>query len=251
MKLDIALPWENRKPLTSTLLAEAAAQGTKWTSTLGPNSLRRTAGPGINPVSALFMTEVARTSTLTPAQLTANGRTVTVDLNRIDEEDDVESIPVRALSVQGDPHANRRTGNFSTISQFLPTRPDDAVSSPGYNAISPPAAVTTKTGSSIARPDHIINGTASANSANGAVGAGGVKGRPQSSAVKSSAATLLSAGLNGGTSAAPAADKRASLPLGRPPSLVPEKPLGNVSADAAGGQQNKRLLNKMASFFQR
>jgi len=241
--MDIAPPWENRKPLTNTLLAEAAAQGTKWTSTLGPNSLRRTAGASMNPVSALFMTEVARTSTLTPAQLTANGRTVTVDLNRIDEEDDVESIPVRALSVQGDPHANRRTGNFSTISQFLPTRPDDAPVSPGFTAPTQ-TSVPAKTGSSIARPDLLINGTA-----NGAAAGLNGKPRPQSSAVKSSAATLLSAGLTTPTTA----EKRPSLPLGRPPSLVPEKPLGNVSADAAGGaaQPQKKLLNKMASFFQR
>ena len=243
--MDVALPWEARKTITLTILAEAAAQGTKWTSTLGPTSLRRTAGPGMNPVSALFMTEVARTSTLTPAQLTANGRTVTVDLNRIDEEDDVEHLPVRALSVND--ATSRRSGNYSASSQFLPNRPDDVASPSGYSAqSSAQAAVTAKTGSSIARPDLLINGSATAKN----IGAAG-NGRPQSAAVKSSAATLLSAGKNSPADVNSPGDKRMSMPMGRAPSSTPEKPMGAVAAEDTDKQAPKRLLNKMASFFQR
>lgn len=263
MKLDISLPWENRKPLTLNALAEAAGQGTKWTSTLGPTSLRRTAGSGVNPASALFMSEVARTSTLTPAQLTANGRSVTVDLERIDEEDGVDSIPIRALSVHGgrslsnnvagyaDSPGNRRTGQFS-LSSFLPSRPDDASASSlgavGANGVSGASSVVAKGGSSIARPDHIINGSGAS------AGAGG-NTRPQSAAVKSSAATLLSAGLTGsagaGSNSTGSVDKsRVSMTLqGRPSFGGQEKPLGNVT-ESPPQPEKKKLLNKMASFFQ-
>lgn len=238
------MPWENRKPVTATSLAEAAAQGSKWTSTLGPNSLRRTAGAGINPVSALFMTEVARASTLTPAQLTANGRSVTVDLTRIEEDDDLESIPVRALSVN-DARDNRRSTNFSGTnnpSQFLPNRPDDASVQAAASVAQ--VQVTSKTGNAIARPDHLISGTGTA------VGAGGAsKMRPHSTVIKSSAATLLSAGANGSSSPADkdktAGRNRLSVPVARPDFASSPVPTSGTAAPPP-----KRLLNKMASFFQ-
>lgn len=225
--------------MTATSLAEAAAQGSKWTATLGPNSLRRTAGPGINPVSALFMTEVARASTLTPAQLTANGRSVTVDLTRMEEDDDLESVPVRALS-SVDARDNRRSTNFSSgnsPSQFLPNRPDDASILAAANAqASAQAQVNAKAGSAIARPDHLISGTGSA--------ANGSKARPHSTVIKSSAATLLSVGANG------AADKdkaknRLSTAVARPDVVSAVEPTSGAAAPPP-----KRLLNKMASFFQ-
>lgn len=185
------------------------------------------------------MTEVARTSTLTPAQLTANGRSVTVDLTRIEEDDDLESVPVRALSGM-DARDNRRSTNFSggnSPSQFLPNRPDDASILAAANAqASAQVQVNTKAGSAIARPDHLINGTgAAANSS---------KVRPHSSVIKSSAATLLSVGANGAADKDKAAKNRLSTAVARPDVVSPAEPT------AGAAPPPKRLLNKMASFFQ-
>jgi hypothetical protein len=240
--------------VTQSVLTEAAAQGSKWTATLGPTSLRRTAGSGMNPVSALYMAEVVRASTLTPAQLTANGRTVAVDLSRIDEEDDIDSIPVRALSVSQNTPSNRMSTNFAS-SQFLPNRPDDHLSGAAPAATQASAnslSSAAKAGGGIARPDHLITGTGAASGAGPAAGGVNGKARPHSTVIKSSAATLLSAGSSNPAGAdAAARDKRTSMP-------VPRK---SVEGGGAGGEaglpppppqaQTKKLLNKMASFFQR
>lgn len=263
-KTDTPLPWENRKPLTHAILGEGAAQGSKWTATLGPTSLRRTSGPGMNPVSALFMAEVARSATLTPAQLTANGRTVAVDLEKIDEvdEDDLEHTPVRPLSMHGGVGLGAGGNRFSTTvpgaSQFLPNRPDEqqvvSPSSPAQGGAQ--LHLAAKAGGGISRPDHLLSGSG----AGGAGGAGvGGKGR-HSSVIKSSAATLLSAGQPQQAQGSPL--RAASLDMRggggnpgasgvRPAQAVPRKSLEGNGSGTGSGQPTKKLFTKMASFFQR
>lgn len=238
--------------MSQNSLAEAAALGTKWTATRGPTSLRRTAGTGMNPVSALYMAEVARSSTLTPSQLTANGRTVTVDLERIDELEDMESIPVRALSVRGTPNNRMSSNQGGNFSQFLPNRPDENPDLTHTQSAQAGAqlATGTKAAGGIARPDHLIHGHGTASAP------GGGKVRPHSSVIKSSAATLLqhnqqqnqSGGLVNGKSGS-----RSSVPV--PRKSVPDVPASSAAsvnpAASPPAPQQRKLLTKMASFFQR
>ena len=294
-KGEILLPWENRKPVTAGVLAEAAGAGAKWTSTLGPGTLRRTAGSGMNPVSALFMSEVARANALTPAQLTAHGRSVAVDLARIDEGmDSLENVPVRAISSSGggagDNGNNRRSasygggGGFS--SSFLPNRPDDiaalnaaaaghASSSSGQGGNGAHAAAPpTKSGSTIARPDLLLSamnsGGMGGGGGHGSNGVGGMNGlnnggRPQSSVIKSSAAGLLSAGLNNGANNNNNANNPSLINKNRFSAAPTATRSRQDSADSGGANETgnsfantfgspqaapKRLFTKVASFFQ-
>lgn len=206
------------------------------------------------------MQEVARASILTPSQLTANGRSVAVDLERIDEEDDLESLPVRALSVTNTPN-NRASTNFA--SQFLPNRPDEnpTLSTASPSQSSTQLAMATKANGGISRPDHLIQGSGAGGSGAAGSGAAG-KARPHSTVIKSSAATLLSAG-QGNSASAPNSDKgnnRFSVPPPARRSLSDRRGSNTSDSGAAGagvggaasvGQQGKKLFNKMASFFQR
>lgn len=250
-KAETPLSWENRKPLTPSGLVDAAMLGSKWTSTLGPISLRRSAGSGVSPVSTLFMTEVVRASALTSAQLTAHGRTVAVDLARIEADDDIDSIPVQALSLAGssDSAGNRRSVNTNSgggFSQFLPNRPDEQLAattaspSQGGSHLS----ITAKSGGGIARPDHLISGTGNTITS---------KARPHSTVIKSSAATLLSAGAanqDGTRNRHSVAHSVKSKSASADHSLLGSVEEGSPATQPPQ-QQQKRLLNKMASFFQR
>jgi hypothetical protein len=178
-----------------------------------------------------------------------------VDLSRIDEEDDIDSIPVRALSVSQSTPSNRMSTNFAS-SQFLPNRPDDHLSGAAPSATQASASSLSsaaKAGGGIARPDHLITGAGGGFGAGGVAGGVNGKARPHSTVIKSSAATLLSAGSSNPAGAdAAVRDKRSSMP-------VPRKSVDG--GGGAGGEaglppppsqpQTKKLLNKMASFFQR
>jgi hypothetical protein len=262
-KTDASLPWENRKPLTQAVLAEGAAQGSKWTATLGPTTLRRTTGPGMNPVSALFMAEVARASTLTPAQLTANGRTVALDMDKMRDydDDDLESLPVRALSSVhgGAGGGNRASTSYpggERFSQFLPNRPDDhqtmSPSSPAHSGAQ--LNLAAKAGGGISRPDHLITGAGGAGGAAGLTG--GAKSRAHSHLTKSTAATLLSAGHRSESADSGGAAKGGAGAGVRPAQAVPRRSLESAGSGEGGhggahNHQAKKLFNKMASFFQR
>jgi len=183
-KWDTPLFWEHpKKVVTAAYLTEASMMGSKWTNSMGPSTLRRAApGTSSRQVSALFLSEIARANTSTASRLSSGGKSVTIDLSKLEEDDSIDNLPVTALkpadSSWDDFQKTGRgayTSNLNSSSQFLPNRPDDAV----LNA--PPAAsssspVGSMAGSAVSRPD-LISGNRSSR---------------RISIIRGSAATLLS-----------------------------------------------------------
>jgi len=188
-KWDTPLFWEHpRKVVTAAYLVEASMMGSlKWTSSLGPSTLRR-AAPGTNSrqVSALFLSEIARANTSTASRLSSGGKSVTIDLSKLEEDDSIDNLPVTALkpadSSWDDFQKVGRSAYSSSApnssSQFLPSRPDDAAL-PSTPSSVPSSPVGSQAGSnSISRPDHLIGGNPRTNR--------------RISIIRGSAATLLS-----------------------------------------------------------
>jgi hypothetical protein len=269
-KGDFSLPWEHRKPLTPASLAEAAKQTGKYLSVLGPATLRRTAGASssASPVSALFMSEVARTNTLTPSQLTAGGRSVAVDVLRMDSEDELDSLPAGALrpagsSVHYSGGGGGGAGGGGMSSQFLPNRPDDhAHASSGAAAVQSVnvanAATVQKSGTVIARPDLLLNGGGAGGPGAGGAGGGAngfmaSAGSDRSARSVSTAATLLSAGLNSAGSNGSSNNNHSPAPP------APSRGINRAASQQVGGSDGaaknatsapqRKLLTKVASFF--
>lgn len=189
-KWDTPLFWEHpRKAVTAVYLVEASMMGSlKWTSSLGPSTLRR-AAPGTSSrqqVSALFLSEIARANTSTASRLSSGGKSVTIDLSKLEEDDSIDNLPVTALkpadSNWDDFQKVGRSAYSSSAnnssSQFLPSRPDDAAL-PSTPPSVPSGPVGSQAGSnSISRPDHLIGGNPRTNR--------------RISIIRGSAATLLS-----------------------------------------------------------
>lgn len=272
-KWDTPLFWEHpRKAVTAAYLSEASMMGSlKWTSSLGPSTLRR-AAPGTTSnrqqVSALFLSEIARANTSTASRLSSGGKSVTIDLSKLDEDDSIDNLPVTALKPADsswDDFQKTGRGAYSSSSsstsnttpnsssQFLPSRPDDAV------LMSPPPAVLSGAatavgsqagGSVVSRPDHLISGNRS---------------NRRISIIRGSAATLLSnvnlSRFNSNiinNNAATKANGNSTMSNGN--NNAGNSQLTTTAAAAsdvvyADGRSNalksKNMMSKMTTFFQR
>lgn len=287
-KWDTPLFWEHpRKVVTAAYLAEASMMGSlKWTSSLGPSTLRR-ATPGIGTssrqqqqqgqgVSALFLSEIARANTSTASRLSSGGKSVTIDLSKLDEDDSIDNLPVTALKPadsswddfqkagRGAYSSSSSSTAPSSSSQFLPSRPDDAVLiNPSSTTPSGPmgsqAGSSSSSSSAISRPDQLISGS------------GNPRSHRRISIIRGSAATLLS-GVNlsrfnsiNSSSAAKAyhggnsATSNGGNNNGSSSSSNNSQPSAAATASdvvyAADGKSNalksKNMMSKMTNFFQR
>lgn len=256
-KWDTPLFWEHpRKAVTAAYLVEASMMGSlKWTSSLGPSTLRR-ATPGNNSrqqVSALFLSEIARANTSTASRLSSGGKTVTIDLSKLEEDDSIDNLPVTALkpadSSWDDFQKVGRSAYSSSApnssSQFLPSRPDDAAlpSTPPGPSSGP---VGSQAGSnSISRPDHLIGGNP--------------RGNRRISIIRGSAATLLSgvnlSRFNNINSAAKANNGTSATSNGtntggnsQPSAAVSDVVYADGKSNAL---RSKNMMSKVTNFFQR
>lgn len=251
-----------KKPVNAAYLTEAVMLGSKWTSSRGPITLRR-AGSGPNDnrqVSALFMSEIARANTATASQLSAGGKSVSIDVSRLEEGDTIDHLPVTALkpadTTWEEYHKGRGlfTNGLSGTSQFLPSRPDDIISNPSPAMLSN-AAGQRPGSASISRPDLMNNNTN-----------GNIKQRTKS-IIKGSAATLLSGvnlkrlnSLTGNTRSTSVSTSNNKTNINQNLDAdVEENDSSNNNNNnndiMYAGDKNvpktKKMLNKMASFFQR
>ena len=240
----------------------------KWTSSLGPSTLRR-AAPGTTSnrqqVSALFLSEIARANTSTASRLSSGGKSVTIDLSKLDEDDSIDNLPVTALKPadsswddfqktgRGAYSSSTGSNTPNSSSQFLPSRPDDAVlmSPPPAVPFSAATAAGSQAGGSVVnRPDHLISGNRS---------------NRRISIIRGSAATLLS-GVNLSrfnsnsinNNAATKANGNSTMSNGN--NNAGNSQLTTTTAAAsdvvyADGRSNalksKNMMSKMTTFFQR
>ncbi len=235
-KWEAPLPWETKKHLTVMAFAESVAGGAN--NSLGPTTLRKSSAP----ISALFMSEVARAAMPTAAPTGNSGRITSVDLSQLESG----SHEVGASANSG------RSNSTSTrpVSLYLPSRPDDVVSERSKSTDGSNGSVGLLSGG-ISRPDLI-----------GAKKSGAVKGIavPTNGAkqvVKGSTATLMSgvnrrpSGSNLNGMAPPSAPTNGSSGNGsqRPfPTGAPPKPdLGDAKSPTSSSVNN--VMKSMTSFF--
>lgn len=284
-KWDTPLFWEHpRKVVTAAYLAEASMMGSlKWTSSLGPSTLRR-ATPGTSSrqqqqqgqgVSALFLSEIARANTSTASRLSSGGKSVTIDLSKLDEDDSIDNLPVTALKPadsswddfqkagRGAYSSSSSSTAPSSSSQFLPSRPDDAVLI-NPSSTTPSGPVGSQAGSSsssaISRPDHLISGN------------GNPRSHRRISIIRGSAATLLSGvnlsrfnsinssaakanhGVNSATSNGGnnnGSSSSSSSNNSQPSAAATASDVVYAADGKSNALKSKNMMSKMTNFFQR
>jgi hypothetical protein len=195
--------------------AESVAGGNS--NSLGPSTLRKSSAP----ITALFMSEVARSSLpiTTTSNGSARGKTTSVDVTQLDNG-------FQSLDPRSERHSIASSnGSSRPLSQYLPSRPDDVVSvdrskSTDGSGSSILSSLSQGVTNNISRPD-LIGAKPKLNGSNGSS-----KQNPYTGTVKGSTATLIS-----GVNRRPSESMRPPQPtLSRPEGFSSTNPQGVASS---------------------
>ncbi len=213
--------------------AESVAGGNS--NSLGPSTLRKSSAP----ITALFMSEVARASLpfTTASNGSTRGKTTSLDITQLDE----------GLDPRSERHSiSSSNGSSRPLSQYLPSRPDDVVSanrskSTDGSGSSVASSLSMGFTNGISRPD-LIGSKPKLSGPNGSI-----KPNPYSTTVKGSTATLIS-----GVNRRPSESARPPQPtLSRPEGLSSVSPQGvaSVGQQASASSPGSNIMRSMTSLF--